>query len=244
LRVSIHGKETFILQSQHPIQNQTKRYRKKQLSPRKKILLGLLIIAAVMLFSVVISVIYEVSVNGDYYSAFYSGGTGYEPLDILFAPADYETNIFEDKTYMTMNRDIKYIDGAQSTEVALDEDGAYFGAGLVFFQNYFNCVINGDYEGYRAFISEDYSEKNAYPIPERFTMQKIHSISVEHRGDADQIISQNEVRRYYIVKYQIYQNNGTFRDDIRPTDVLPLLFELTTIGEETKITKIVKFPGA
>ena len=75
-------------------------------------------------------------------------------------------------------------------------------------------------------------------------MQKIHSISVEHRGDADTIVSQNEVRRYYVVKYQIYQNNGTFRDDIRPSDVLPLLFELTTIGEDTKITKIVKFPGA
>lgn len=197
-----------------------------------------------MLISVVISVIYEVSVNGEYYTAFYSGGSGYEPLDILFAPADYETDIFEDQTYLSMNRAIKYIEGAQSTEVALDEDGGYFGEGLVFFQQYFNCVINGDYEAYQTLISDKYDAKNAYPIPEKFTMQKIHSISVEHRSDADTIVSQNEVRRYYVVKYQIYQNNGTFRDDIRPTDILPLLFELTTIGEETKITKIVKFPGA
>ena len=224
--------------------NQTTPKQKKKLTPRKKILLGILIIFGVMLFSVVISVIYEVSVNGDYYSAFYSGGSGYEPLDILFAPADYETDIFEDQNYLSMNRSIKYIDGAQSTEVALDEDGSYFGTGLVFFQNYFNCVINGEYERYQTLISDDYDDKNAYPIPEKFTMQKIHSISVEHRRDADTIVSSNEVRRYYVVKYQIYQNNGTFRDDIRPTDVLPLLFELTTIGEETKITKIVKFPGA
>ena len=229
------------MQSQTPI---SQKPTKKTLSPRKKILIGFLIIAGIMLFSVVISVIYEVAVNGDYYTAFYSGGSGYEPLDILFAPADYETNIFEDETYMKMNRDIKYIDGAQSTEVALDEDGDYFGSGLVFFQKYFTCVINGDYEAYPSFISENYNEKNAYPIPEMFTMQKIHSISVEHRADADTIVSQNEVRRYYVVKYQIYQNNGTFRDDIRPSDILPLLFELTTVGEETKITKIVKFPGA
>ena len=217
---------------------------KKPLSPRKKILIGFLVIAAVMLFSVIVSVVYEVAMNGDYYSAFYSGGSGYEPLDILFAPADYEQNIFEDKTYMSMNRDIKYIDGAQSTEIALDEDGSYFGSGLLFFQKYFSCVINGDYETYQTLISDDYNENNAYPIPEMFTMQKIHSISVEHRSDADTIVSQNEVRRYYVVKYQIYQNNGTFRDDIRPTDILPLLFELTTVGEQTQITKIVKFPGA
>ncbi|MBQ7301647.1 MAG: hypothetical protein IJW77_17615 [Clostridia bacterium] len=218
--------------------------KKKPLTPHRRLLLIVLVICGIMLFSVVISVVYEIAVNGDYYSAFYSGGSGYEPLDILFAPADYESDIFEDETYMKMNRDIKYIDGAQSTEVALDEDGSYFGTGLVFFQNYFNCVIRGDYETYRTFISDDYDTKNAYPIPGMFTMQKIHSISVEHRGDADKIVSQNEVRRYYVVKYQIYQNNGTFRDDIRPTDVLPLLFELTTVGEETKITKIVKFPGA
>ena len=217
---------------------------KKPLTPRKKILLGFLVIVGVMMLSVVISVVYEVSANGDYYTAFYSGGSGYEPLDILFAPADYETDIFEDQTYLAMNRDIKYIDGAQSTEVALDEDGSYFGEGLVFFQNYFDCVINGDYERYQTLISDDYDENNAYPIPKTFTMQKIHSISVEHRGDADTIVSSNEVRRYYVVKYQIYQNNGTFRDDIRPTDVLPLLFELTTVGERTQITKIVKFPGA
>ncbi len=227
-----------------PTISNTKKKNKKPLSPRKKILLGILIIFGIMLFSVVCSVIYEVTVNGDYYTAFFSDGSGYQPLDILFAPADYEDNIFEDKTYMSMNRDIKYIDGAQSTEVALDENGSYFGDGLLFFQTYFNCVIRGDYETYQTLISEDYDKDGAYPIPERFTMQKIHSISVEHRNDADTIVSQNEVRRYYVVKYQIYQNNGTFRDDIRPTDVLPLLFELTTIDETTKITKIVKFPGA
>ena len=227
-----------------PTISNTKKKNKKPLSPRKKILLGILIIFGIMLFSVVCSVIYEVTVNGDYYTAFFSDGSGYQPLDILFAPADYEDNIFEDKTYMSMNRDIKYIDGAQSTEVALDENGSYFGDGLLFFQTYFNCVIRGDYETYQTLISEDYDKDGAYPIPERFTMQKIHSISVEHRNDADTIVSQNEVRRYYVVKYQIYQNNGTFRDDIRPSDVLPLLFELTTIGEDTKITKIVKFPGA
>lgn len=227
-----------------PTNVKNKKKNKKPLSPRKKILLGLIIIFCIMLFSVVCSVVYEVAVNGDYYTAFFSGGSGYQPLDILFAPADYEDNIFEDDTYMSMNRDIKYIDGAQSTEVALDENGSYFGEGLLFFQTYFNCVIRGDYETYQTLISDDYDEDGAYPVPERFTMQKIHSISVEHRSDADTIVSQNEVRRYYIVKYQIYQNNGTFRDDIRPTDVLPLLFELTTIGESTKITKIVKFPGA
>ncbi len=232
------------MQNQSNIPNPGGKKQKKKLSPRKKILLGFLIILGVMLASVVISVIYEVAVNGDYYTAFYSDGSGYEPLDILFAPADYETDIFEDQNYLSMNRAIKYIDGAQSTEVALDEDGSYFGEGLVFFQNYFNCVIGGDYEAYQTLISDDYDTKNAYPIPEMFTMQKIHNISVEHRADADTIVSQNEVRRYYVVKYQIYQNNGTFRDDIRPTDVLPLLFELTTVGEETKITKIVKFPGA
>ena len=227
-----------------PTNVKNKKKNKKPLSPRKKILLGLIIIFCIMLFSVVCSVVYEVAVNGDYYTVFYSGGSGYQPLDILFAPADYEDNIFEDDTYMSMNRDIKYIDGAQSTEVALDENGSYFGEGLLFFQTYFNCVIRGDYETYQTLISDDYDEDGAYPVPERFTMQKIHSISVEHRSDADTIVSQNEVRRYYIVKYQIYQNNGTFRDDIRPTDVLPLLFELTTIGESTKITKILKFPGA
>ena len=62
-------------------------------------------------------------------------------------PADYEQNIFEDKTYMSMNRDIKYIDGAQSTEIALDEDGSYFGTGLVI-----SAIVGGLYRDRMHFI--------------------------------------------------------------------------------------------
>ena len=216
---------------------------KKPLTARQKLLRIILITLGVLLTFSIISVIVDVAKNSSYYSYLQNGGSGYEPLDILFAPADYEENILEDPNYLAMNRDIKYIEGAQSTEVSLDEDGSYYSEGLRFFQTYFKYVIDGDYEQYVTLFSESYDESISYPIPKTFTMQKIHSISVDYRRYSDITVSKYEKKHYYVVKYQIYQNNGTFRDDIRPTDVLPLLFELTTVGDDTKITRIIKYTG-
>ena len=111
--------------------HRTKNARIKPLTARKKLLRIVLIIASVLLVFSILSVIADVIKNSSYYSQLQNGGSGYEPLDILFAPADYETNIFEDPNYLTMNRDIQYIEGAQSTEISLDEDGSYYGDGLV-----------------------------------------------------------------------------------------------------------------
>lgn len=218
----------------------------KQLSPAKKFLLALALIFILLIVWIAGAVIYEMAVNGEYYAYRYSGEEQrFEPLDITFAPADFEENIYENAGYLAKNRDIEYISGAQSSTVALDEDGSYYGAGLVFFQQYFRCLVNGDYTSYPDFFWDSYTEDpHNLPIPtEPFTKQKLYGFSVDYRAADTVVVSPNESTQYYVVRYAIYQNNGTFRPDIRSDTVIPLLFALTTRGEETRISNIIKYTG-
>ncbi|MBQ8578714.1 MAG: hypothetical protein IJ449_12235 [Clostridia bacterium] len=226
--------------------NNKKRFSWKACSPAKKLLLLLCAVFLVLIVWIAGTVAYEIAVNGEYYAYRYSGTEqSFAPLDITFAPQDFEENIFENSGYMAKDRDICYISGSQSNEVALDEDGSFYGAGLVFFQNYFNCLVNGDHTHYADFFTEDYASDSAnLPLPTSpFTMQKIYNISVDFRSSDTVIVSENEKKQYYVVKYAIYQNNGSFRSDIEPDTVVPLLFEVTVTGEEMHISKIIKYIG-
>ncbi|MGM9625984.1 MAG: hypothetical protein ACI3XM_09800 [Eubacteriales bacterium] len=219
---------------------------KKKLTKAKKILLVPAALLLILIVWIAASVVYEIAVNGEYYAYRYSAERiSDEPLNITFAPVDFDENIYENKGYLEKNRDIRYIVGAQSTEVSLDENASFYGEGLVFFQNYFNCVIGGEYESYRDLFWDEYFEDEnnlSYP-DEPFTMQKLYDISVDWRNTETVIVSQTEEKQYYIVRYAIYQNNGTFRADIRPDTVVPLLFELTKKGDELRISKIIKYIG-
>ncbi len=227
------------------MKNDTK---KKHATKKKKLIIGIFSVILIFVVWIAGRVIYQIAVNGDTYRAKRIVNKNENIHYRTAEPEEFEEDIFADAAYLARNRDIKYISGAQSTEIALDETSGTFGAALPFFQCYFSCIINGAYEEYRTFFADSYFDKENeninYPYPENpFTKQKIYNISVDYRRAEDVIISDNEVRSYFIVKYMIKDNNGTFRPELDEETTAPLLFELTTIDDNISISKIVKYVG-
>ncbi len=215
-------------------------------SIKKKCIFAILAVLLLLVLWIIGAVVYEITVNGEYYEYRYSGkAQQFEPLQITFAPADFEADIFENEGYLTKNRLIRYITGAQSSDVDPFEDGAFYGKEFVFIQSYLRCLLTGDHTAYADFFTDDYMEDESnLPIPqEPFTAQMLYDITVDYRSSDTVFVSQNERKQYFVVKYAIFQNNGTFRPDLHTDTVMPLLFEITVVGEEMKISKIIKYIG-
>lgn len=159
--------------------------------------------------------------------------SGYE--DWQFYEPDYDKNIFEDEVYMNMRRDIKYKRG--STEIVLSEgnvDDQYVTAR--FFYDYLNCIIEGDYENYPNFYTENCLNDRNFNCPEKFTMQALYDIRVALEFEPE--VNGGVVTEIYTVEYRIYQNNGTYRKDILPDETRRRVFEVVIDGEEVKINSI------
>ncbi len=227
-----------------PQKNERSRPKKplKQLTLKKKLLLGVLCLFVLLVIAVAVNVLRLVSENDGYYRAKYDKK---DPVDIFshvdYTYVNYDEDVYEDEGWLALNRDILYIYGAQSSEVSLEEDGAAYGEGLLFFQTYFNAVVAGDNDVYRTLFWDTYFEEEvnfAYP-PKPFAPQKLYNISVEYLRAEDVIVSETESKSYYVVKYMIRHNNDTFRPDLDDNSTIPLLFELTTKGDAVRISKIV-----
>ena len=81
--------------------------------------------------------------------------TSYNPY--MFFEADYSKNIFEDELYLTKNRKI-YYDRYGSETVINSENSVNIAPAAVFFVDYFDCIINGEYENYPSFFTEEFFE--------------------------------------------------------------------------------------
>ncbi len=166
------------------------------------------------------------------------------PQNIEFAPIDYDENIFENEAYMAQNRLIRYTDGPLSTIIA-DGNYALYGDAVVLLHNYLEAVIAGDAKALPELFTDDYKKNNK--LPAKFTMQKIYDIEIEFYSQ--NIINKgkiNEVTRCeYIIRYNIMENNGTFRSDVGSGAAVPEIFEvlidysrdLTQINSITKIKR-------
>ena len=78
-------------------------------------------------------------------------------------------------------------------------------------------------------------DKN-FELPEKFTMQGLYDIHVE-MSHSPQIVDGKRLE-IYEVRYRIYQNNGSFRDDIYPDDTRTLVFGVEVYDDEAKISAI------
>jgi hypothetical protein len=165
---------------------------------------------------------------------------------IEFAPIDYKENIFEDTDYLAQNRYVRYTDGPLSTLI-VDDNYEQYGDAVVLLHNYIQAVINGDPDALPALFTDDY--KNNNKLPAKFTMQKLYDVEIEYysvnilnEGETDQI-----TRYEYIIRYNIMENNGTFRDDVGSDAAVPEIYEVLSydnkgivlINSITKITWVV-----
>lgn len=202
-------------------------------SDKKKIKKALLIIlcafAALGILLGALSLITEL-LKPDYEEVSYA--------DFRFYEADYDKNILEDELYLRRNRNI-YYDRYGSETVITESGTSEDTAAARFFYDYFNCIINGDYQTYPQFFTQDCLESDGFTLPERFTMQGLYDIHVKlHSVEAKEIDGVEAALEIYEVSYRIFENNGTFRSDILPDETRTLVFELYISGDTVKINAI------
>jgi hypothetical protein len=192
---------------------------------KKKLKKITLILIAVLLFvGLLWLILYGIT-------ALLSGGRE-ESADTSFFEPDYEENILEDQLYLSKNRMVYYLEYG-SGEVVTSDNINNLPDCARFFDTYFKTVINGDYNKYRTFFTDNYIKENV--LPERFTMQRIYDIEVDlfdKRQDADIVIET------FVVRYKIMFNNGTFRSDVGSNVIKPLVFELYRTGDSVLINAI------
>ena len=146
--------------------------------------------------------------------------------DFRFYEADYDKNIFDDELYMRKNRDIRY--NRYGNEIILTKDySAEYAESAGFFYDYFNCIINGEYDRYSSFFTKSCLESDGFTLPERFTMQGLYDIRVTlHSVETKKLNGEEITSEVFEVSYRIFENNGTFRSDILPDETRTLVFEL------------------
>ena len=135
--------------------------------------------------------------------------------DFAFYEPDYEENVYDDEKYLALieNGVITY-DNATNSISAVDLNNASeFGDAVKFLADYIYTIIDGNTTEYNSFFSDRYFEKNS--PKERFTMQKIYNAVITYYSVESISENGNNYTKYiYKLKYNIHENNGTFRMDI------------------------------
>ncbi len=158
---------------------------------------------------------------------------------LLFFEADYDKNIYEDENYMRLNRNIYFYYMGFERAITEENIDDYADKGMEagkMFIDYFKCIVDGDYENYSSFFTEECLNDKNFELPEKFTMQGIYDIHVSIKHPP-QIVDGKELE-VYEVSYRIFENNGTFRDDIYPDETRTLVFGVEIQNGQAKISAI------
>ena len=153
-----------------------------------------------------------------------------EPEDAFsFYEADYDRNIFEYPAYQRLNRSVRYLE-YETGENLTEENYLTLGVASEFFYKYFDAIIRGDCDAYRAYLTPHYIE--TYQPPELFTMQMLYNIEVnrEQHVSTAEFEGQTATVHYFSVKYSIFENNGTFRRDVGSNTSTTQYYEIYVVG--------------
>ena len=197
------------------------------MNKKKKIIITI-IASAIALCIIVVAAPFAVSLLfGSQDTTNLTGNT-----DVSLFPADYDEDIFADKSYMKKQRDVFFFYDGEGEHIT-DENYTTFGLSGQLFYKYFKCVINGEYEQYPSFFSESFL-KTAI-LPEKFTQQKLYDISATLEA---RTIEEDGYTELYSVRYRIMDNNGTFRSDLENDTVIPVFYTVRVTKEKAEITAI------
>lgn len=152
---------------------------------------------------------------------------------------DYNSDIFNENEYMSLNRNIMFASGDGNEYSLYDIDEDMLSAAQRFFINYFALVSGGNYEEYESLFTSEYRsnpvgfEKH---VNRRFTQQRVYDINV--KLIAEEASSDKKEYTYngipcaygiYEVAFKILRNDGTFRRDLPENAQRPVIFELVTL---------------
>lgn len=164
-------------------------------------------------------------------------GSNEESEYIFFYPADYSVDPYADPKYMLQIRDVYFVEGNTGVLVT-DETRDTIRNTASFFERYFKLAIEGKFEEFQELF--DKSLYNGLKIPEKFTSQKIYDIEVEFYQEVSDSANEKVKYEYYIVRYKIMYNNGTFRDDVGSDETRPLMYTIKKQGDTSQIIGIEK----
>ena len=195
---------------------------------RKKLII-LIVLASIILLSIVGALLLFLPQNKEEFP---------EPIlpDLYFYTPDYEIDILSDPEYLELNRDISYKRGAVTTTVS-PESYASTDVVLAFIAEYVNTMINGDYNAYPLFFTDEYKAKN--DLPEKFTMQRIYNITVEMISEERNDEGENQY--IYMLDYYICKNDGTLRRDMDSDSSRPQYLVITGSTDNFKIDNIITY---
>lgn len=206
---------------------QQKRTEKEKL---KKVLLFFLLmfLAAALLAGILGIINYALTKDNEKQSAL--------PID-AFYEANYEENIFENSAFMRLDHSVFYLEYG-SGESLTEENYTSIGVASSFFYTYFQAIICGDCETYRSLLTEQYIKN--YNPPEQFTMQMLYDIEVDRIQNTESTTYQGQTVMvyYFSVKYKIFQNNGTFRNDVGSNTSTTQYYELYVIDNQIYLNAV------
>lgn len=145
--------------------------------------------------------------------------------DSVFFEADYSKDIFKDEAYMSLDHSIMYME-YDSGMTLTEENYSTAGVASEFFYEYFDAIIRGDADRYRGMLTENYIDD--FEPPAEFTMQMLYDIEVNRvQTSWSEEYNGKTVTVYnFAVKYKIFENNGTFRNDIASNQSSTQYYEL------------------
>ena len=141
---------------------------------------------------------------------------------IIYAPADYDEDILQNSFYLSLDRDLIFGTPLHKVRYNYEIDRQTASVEAGFFMDYFNCLIHGDEEGILEFFIPGYFEEKPH-----FTMQKIHDMEVTlHSVEDDTVDGEEKTVFSYTVSYEIFKNNGTWRQGVGSDDGRPQIYQL------------------
>lgn len=138
---------------------------------------------------------------------------------------NYEEDIFQNKAYMSYQRDLLYSVAGVEQLYQYERDFDVADKECQFFLSYFQCAINGEWEKYPEFFVEDYFEESV-----KFTMQMIYEPKVIYHSVSEETIDGQKVNLYnFHVEYKIFKNNETFREGVNSNTAVPQIYQLVKL---------------
>ncbi len=126
-------------------------------------------------------------------------------------PVIKDDDVFTDPLYCRLRyEEYGYITYEGETLFKEDETGDYTLQDVFcrFFKEYFDSIVAGDVKAYKTFFVSP-------PKKGDFTTQKLLNIEINQSSQGEtEIGGKTQATRNFIVTYNIYQNNGTFRNDL------------------------------
>ena len=130
--------------------------------------------------------------------------------DYDFYEPNYELDLNDYPEYLEKNRVIQYTDETRQQLEITDENYRDFGEVGKFFHKYFKAIKEGDCDTYNSLFEKKLLRKRGKQ--EEFTEQMIYDIDLRFMSKTE--LDDNTDAVQYTLKYRIYRNDGTFRDDI------------------------------